>query len=154
MNPAKVNPRNTRTRSLIRDLPYPLLRRPVAAELGGIYGPPRLLAPFSPPANRNRPARSPFRVNALPDGHGSETGQMKDVVEGGKNHQQQHDREPDAEAVFLCALRQRTSADRLDRIEQKVAAIEQRNREQVEEPDRDRQHRGEMDERAQEYGFR
>ena len=49
----------------------------------------------------------------------------------------------------MRALGQRPAANRLDSIEQKVTAIEQRDREQVQQADRDRQHRGQMDKRGE-----
>ena len=70
---------------------------------------------------------------------------MEDVVKGCKNHQHQDDRQPNAEPDLLRPLGQRTAANRLNSIEQKVTAIEQRDREQVQQPDRDRQHGGQVD---------
>ena len=57
-------------------------------------------------------------------------------------------RKPD----FLSLFRERPAADRLDQIEQKVAAIEKRDREQVQKPDRDRQNRREIEDRAKTQG--
>src|SRR5262245_28132779 len=70
--------------------------------------------------------------------------EAEDVVEGGIGHQHQDDGETDAEAEFLGAFRQRPAADGLDSIEQKVSAIEQRNRKQIQQPDRHGQNRREM----------
>ena len=72
---------------------------------------------------------------------------MQDVIKGCKNHQHHNDRQPNPEPDLLGALRKRPAANRLDPIEQKVTAIEQRDREQIQQPDRNRQHRGQMDER-------
>ena len=63
---------------------------------------------------------------------------MDDVVKGCKNHQHHHERQTDPEAHFLGTLRQRLTPHRLDRVEQKVTAVEQRNREQVQQTYRDR----------------
>ena len=49
---------------------------------------------------------------------------MEDVIKGCKNHQHHDDRQPNAEAHLLRALRQRPPTNRLDSIEQKVTAIE------------------------------
>ena len=72
---------------------------------------------------------------------------MNDVIESCKYHQHQDDRETDAEAHFLGLFRERPSADALDDIEQKVTAIEQRDREEVQKPDRYRQNGRQLDER-------
>src|SRR5690242_9632803 len=72
-------------------------------------------------------------------------GQPENVIKGCKNHQHHDDRQPDPEPDFLGPLRQRPAANRLDRVEQKVTAIEQRYREQVQEANRDREHGCEMD---------
>src|SRR5688572_18878933 len=73
--------------------------------------------------------------------------EMDDVVPGGEQHQHDDDGKADAEADLLGSLAQGTANRRLDRIEQKVTPIEQGNREQVDEADRDRQHRDKADER-------
>ncbi len=54
----------------------------------------------------------------------------------------------DPETHFLRALRKRPSSYRLDCVEHKMPAIEQRNREQVEQPDRNRQHRSKAEHAA------
>ena len=77
---------------------------------------------------------------------------MNDVIESCKYHQHDDDRETDAKSDLLRALGKRTAAKCLDRIEQKVTAIEQRDRKQVEEPDRDRQNGGKVDERDEPIG--
>src|SRR2546425_10771034 len=61
----------------------------------------------------------------------SRCGQMQDVVIGGKYHQHEHQAQSDPEPHLLRPLRQGASAHRLDRIEQKMTAIEQRDREKV-----------------------
>ena len=53
---------------------------------------------------------------------------------------------------LLGAIRERPAAQRLDRVEQKVTAIEQRDREQVQQPDRDRQHRRQVNQRDEAGG--
>src|SRR4051812_32707680 len=54
---------------------------------------------------------------------------VHNVVEGRKDHQHYNDGEADPKAIFLGAVRQRATANSLDRIEQKVSAVEQRHRE-------------------------
>ena len=70
---------------------------------------------------------------------------MQNVIKCCKNHQHDDDRQADPEPDLLGPFGQRPAADRLDSIEQKVTAIEQRDREQVQKPDRDRQNRGQVD---------
>ena len=69
---------------------------------------------------------------------------MQNVIKGCENHQHDDDGEADPEADLLRALGQRPAAQRLDGVEQKVSAIEQRNREEVQEADRDREDGSEM----------
>lgn len=57
---------------------------------------------------------------------------MQDVVVSREDHQHQHKRQPHPETQLLRALRQRLSPHRFDGIEQKVPAIEKRDRKQVE----------------------
>ena len=73
---------------------------------------------------------------------------MQDVVVGGKHHQHQHQTEPDSEPHFLRPVRQRAPARGFNRIEQKMTAIEQRDREQVQQPDRYRKHGRQMHQRG------
>ena len=61
--------------------------------------------------------------------------QMYDVIERCKYHQHDDDREPDPKTDLLGAFRKRPPAHRLDPIEQKVTAIQERDRKQVEETD-------------------
>src|SRR4051794_21764200 len=75
--------------------------------------------------------------------------EVEDVVPGREQHQHDHDGEPDPEADLLRALAQRPAAHGLDGVEQQVAAVEKRDREQVDEADRDREHRHEADEPAE-----
>ena len=77
---------------------------------------------------------------------------MQNVIKGCKNHQHHDDRQPNSEPDFLRALRQWPAANRLDSIEQKVTAIEQRDREQVQQANRNRKHGGEMDQRRKSGG--
>ena len=49
---------------------------------------------------------------------------MNDVIESCKYHQHDDDREPDAKTDLLSAFRKRLAAYSLDRIEQKVTAIQ------------------------------
>src|SRR6266550_2180721 len=69
---------------------------------------------------------------------------LMEVVIEGKHHQHQHQNQPDPEPVFLGLFRQRTPPQHLGRVEQKVAAIEQGHREQIQQPDRYGQHRRQM----------
>ena len=61
----------------------------------------------------------------------SRRGEVQDVIKGCKNHQHHDDRKANSEPNFLSALGQRPATNRLDTIEQKVTAIEERNRKQV-----------------------
>ena len=82
----------------------------------------------TPSENPSKQRSEPGRVGSL---SGSRSGQMQDVIKGCKNHQHEDDREPYPKAKFLGALRQRSAANRLYGVEQKVTPIEQRYREQV-----------------------
>ena len=73
--------------------------------------------------------------------------QLNGVIKDCKYHQHHDNRETDAKPDFLGPRRQRTAPDRLNRVEQKVTAIEQRHREQVQQPDRNRQHGRQMQHR-------
>ena len=73
---------------------------------------------------------------------------MQDVVIGRKHHQHQHQTQPDSEPHFLGSLRQRPAANRLDRVEQKVTAVEQRHRKQVQQANRDREHGSQVNQRG------
>src|SRR5690606_17959995 len=68
----------------------------------------------------------------------------RQVVPRRENHQHQHQSKPDSEADLLRSLTQRLPAQGLDRIEQKVSTIEQRNGEEVDQPDADRDHRNQV----------
>jgi hypothetical protein len=70
---------------------------------------------------------------------------MNDVIESCKYHQHDDDRETDAKPNLLRSFRERTASHCFDRIEQKMTAIEQRDREQIQQPDRYREHADEMD---------
>ena len=59
------------------------------------------------------------------------------VIKGCENHQHQDDRQPNPESDFLRLFGQRPASHRLNTIEQKVTAIEQRDRKQVQKADRD-----------------
>src|SRR3989442_5314750 len=65
----------------------------------------------------------------------SRCGPVQNVIVGCKDHQHDNYREPDPEANFLRPFRQRSASNRFNCIEQKVAAIEQRNRQQVNQTD-------------------
>ena len=69
------------------------------------------------------------------------------VIKDCKYHQHHDDRETDAKPNFLGPGGQRPAPGGLDPVEQKVTAIEQRDREQVQKPDRHRQHGRQMQDR-------
>src|SRR4051812_44028525 len=48
---------------------------------------------------------------------------VHEIVPRGEDHQCQHQRQADAEAVFLCALAQRLTADRLSGIERQMPTV-------------------------------
>ena len=77
---------------------------------------------------------------------------MQDVVIGGKHHQHEHQTQPYPEPHLLRPIRQRTSPDEFDRVEQKMTTVEQRHRKQVQQPDRYRENRGKMDQRRKTNG--
>src|SRR5215469_10199784 len=138
---AKLSPRYARTHIFMRNEPS----SPTDALPQGPHSQPRRLYKlFSPRFNRSPPADHAFpskrcmkvtisRPNPVKNGE-----QPRNVVVGGENQQHQHDRKTDAEPDFLGALRERPPAQPLEAVEQKVAAIEQRDREQVQQPNRDR----------------
>src|SRR5215470_7087468 len=82
----------------------------------------------------------------------SRSGEMKDVIKGCKNHQHEDDCQPDPEPHLLRPLRQRTTANRLDDIEQKVTTIEERDGEQVQQANRNREYGCQMYERREADG--
>ena len=69
---------------------------------------------------------------------------MDDVVPCREQHQHHDDGKPDAEPDLLGPVAQGAAAQRLDSVEQKVPAIEQRDREQVDQADRHRERFGEL----------
>src|SRR6476659_5046523 len=73
--------------------------------------------------------------------------QVDNVIKRRKYHQHQHDRETDAETDLLGPLGERPAAHRFNPVEQKVTAIEERNGKEIEQPDRDRKHRGQVKKR-------
>ena len=62
---------------------------------------------------------------------------MNDVIESCKYHQHDDDREPDTKTDLLGTFRKRSAPNSLDPIEQKVTAIQERDRKQIEQTDRD-----------------
>src|SRR5262249_46023338 len=96
--------------------------------------------------SRETTSRSPLLIcrQAVARRTRSRRHEAQDVVESGVGHQHQDDGEADAEAQFLGAFGQRPAADGLDPVEQKVTAIEQRDGEQIQQPDRHGQYRREM----------
>src|SRR4030088_903729 len=67
-----------------------------------------------------------------------------DVIVSRKYHQHHNDREPNAKPDLLRSFRQGAATEGLNGVEQKVAAVEQRDRKQVQKPDRSRQEGREM----------
>src|SRR5665647_3991559 len=134
-----ANPRTNRTQSPMRNAPLLTLRPPRSrfrqtAGLAFVW----LCTAFWPHCKRNCQPKFPFPLKKLPEGNGLGGGKVNDVIKGCKNHQHDDDCQPNPEPDLLGPLRQRLAAGSLDSIEQKVAAIEQRDRKQVEQPDRDR----------------
>src|SRR5881394_3197939 len=60
----------------------------------------------------------------------SRSPKVNEVVPGREHHQGQHQGQPNAEAVLLSALTQRLPADCLGGIEQQMASVKHRHREQ------------------------
>src|SRR5580704_1175237 len=77
---------------------------------------------------------------------------MNDVIESCKYHQHYDDRETDTKTDLLGPFGQRAAAHRFDRIEQKVTAIEQGNRKQIEQPDGYGNYGGDMNHEGNAYG--
>src|SRR5215472_1518641 len=135
--PAKTSPRVTRTHMPIRNAPFTPRGRPQW----------RISAPcLSSRAIEFRLLFWPFSVPHVDHPHGRPVvprfralgcSQMNDVIKSCKYHQHDDDRQPDTETDFLGAFGKRPAANRLDRVEQKVTAIEERDRKQVEKTDRD-----------------
>src|SRR5665213_1246012 len=73
--------------------------------------------------------------------------QVNQVVPGGKHHERQHQRKPEPKPVFLRALSERPAADSLRRIKQQVTAVKNGDRKEIDEPEIDRQHRHEIEQR-------
>src|ERR1700686_2412293 len=63
---------------------------------------------------------------------------VEEIIARCEDHQHHNQREADAKADLLRIIRQRPAAHDLDRVEQKMTAIQQRYRKEVEEADRDR----------------
>src|SRR6266851_10029368 len=94
-------------------------------------------------ANRPIPARHPFPESATTSAHETfdklEEAVQTEVVPGGEHHQRQHQGQADAEAEFLRLLAERLTTNRLGGVEQQVTAVKDRNREQIDQPETDRQ---------------
>src|SRR5437660_4927235 len=97
------------------------------------------LAPLTPRKVATSLRRRPLR------------GEMEDVVVSCEDHQHDDDRKSDPKAHLLSALRERFSPYGFDSIKQQVAAIEQRYRKQVEQADRNREHRREAEQRRKAF---
>src|SRR5262252_3432107 len=150
--PATTSPRFTRTHMSMRKAPLTPRGRPqwrVSAPRFSLRAIEfrLLVSPFLLPPRRPSP---PPSCCAQFRGLGSR--QMNDVIESCKYHQHDDDREPDAKTDLLGTFRKRPAAYGLDCVEQKVTAIQERDRKQVEEADRDREHRGQMHERRKPDG--
>ena len=125
---------------------FRLPQSPLAGQFGGICVTAPDFYPVSAPANHG-PRRivfslqcvalwpRPQRLNA------NESMEAVEIVVGREQHQHQHQREAETETVFLRPLGQRPAAHCLDEVEQKVSAIEQRYRKQVQQADRHRKQR-------------
>src|SRR6516162_1890549 len=126
--PATTSPRFTRTHLSMRKAPLTPRSRPqwrVSAPRFSLRAIEFCLPvlPFSLP-HFIQPRRPSQRRSAVPHFRDLGCRQMNDVVESCKYHQHDNDRETDAETDFLGAFRKRSAAYGLDRIEQKVTAIE------------------------------
>src|SRR6266852_4565302 len=106
---------------------------------------PPLVQAFSRRATKTFPTCFPPSRTFAGPLRGRPRNYAQDVVVGGEDHQHHDDCEPDPEPHLLRALRQRLSPDHLDSVEQKMTAIEQRHRKQVEQADRYRDHGGKAD---------
>src|SRR4029078_9071307 len=109
---------------------------------------------LSPMAQPKFPLRGPFtrKKLLLCNGLGPEPlqpGHPRNIVISRKNHKHEHKGQAEAESYLLRAFGQRAATLRLNRIEQKMSAIEQRYWEEVQQADRDRQHAGEVDNRKE-----
>ena len=71
--------------------------------------------------------------------------QAQDVVIGGKDHQARDQHEADLEAELLRLVVHGLAANRLHRIVEKMAAIEERDRKEVQQADRNRQNCGKVE---------
>ena len=133
-----ASPRKTRTPTSIRHAPFRSHGRPrTESTLDGQALP--LVQRFRG-MQTNYPSPSfPFPSNRCRSATIHEVARCRDVIESCKDHQHDDDRQADPKTNFLGALRQGLAARRLDSVEQKVTAIEQRDREQVEQADRDRE---------------
>src|SRR5262245_11481998 len=96
----------------------------------------------NPSRNPGKTAERIGRVGTL---SASRTGQMQDVIKGCKNHQHQDDRQTNPEAEFLRTLRQGPTSYRFDCVEQKVTAIKQWDWKEVQQANRDRKYRRQVD---------
>src|SRR5580693_9088020 len=151
--PARTSPRLTRTHISMRYAPLPLMAAPsgglpASISLAFIRLKILILRVFlprpTPLHNSPTPDLAPASASPWATSRGR---QVNYVVESCKYHQHQDDCEADPKPDLLGAFRQRPAAQGLDQIEQKVTAIEQRDREQVQKPDRHRQHGRQMNER-------
>ena len=70
-----------------------------------------------------------------------------EIVAGHEKHERDDCDKADPEADFLNLLAKRPPAQRLEREEQKVPAIQDRNREQIDQPNADRKQSGKIDQR-------
>src|SRR5579859_2431950 len=115
-----------------------------------VESPCRFLQTFPLSANRDlRPVSFCFHGVALTSRPADRRKQITQIIEGSEKHQHYDDCKADPESDLLSLLRKRPPSHRFDGIEQKVTTIEKRNREQVEQPDRDGQDRDQPQPRLQ-----
>src|SRR3569833_1536477 len=91
-----------------------------------------------------------FHFKTLPIRHvikkpRSRPGEEQDVVVGCKDHQHQDKAQSDSEPHLLSPLGERATAGCFDRIKKQMPTIEQRNREQVQKPNRHRERGAKLD---------
>src|SRR5436190_12557577 len=140
-------PRKKPTQSLIRNTPFCNYYPPPGDDNGTrrftvLQAFPRGATQLSPCVSFTR--KKWLRGNALRP-EPLQPGHPVDVVISRENHQHEHKGQTEAESHLLCPLGQRPPAQRLERIEQKMTAIEQGDRKQIQQTDRDREHRRQLE---------
>jgi hypothetical protein len=127
-HPAKPRPRRKPTQSLIRNTPFVILYRPRRRTTEPDDS--KLVQAF-PRGATDFPLRGLFTLKKLLSCNGLGPEQVRNVVISRKNHEHQDESQTETESKFLGTLGKRASAQRLDCVEQKMPAIEQRNREKI-----------------------